>query len=133
MPSFSGFLGHSWAVKFHKVKLLKLITFKFNLKFLWNWSFFHYERIMRFKKVFTNLETERQGRGIIMRVTRLLLLGPYHSIQTNFLYFFAHDCTSTWFILEHGNFKFENNRQSTMVNLNSSKKINLINTSPTQF
>ena len=25
-------------------------------------------------------------------VTRLLLLGPFYSIQTNFLYFFAHDC-----------------------------------------
>ena len=28
-----------------------------------------------------------------MGVTRLLLLGPFYSIQTNFLYFFAHDCT----------------------------------------
>ena len=27
-----------------------------------------------------------------MGVTRLLLLGPFYSIQTNFLYFFAHDC-----------------------------------------
>ena len=27
-----------------------------------------------------------------MGVTRLLLLGPFYNIQTNFLYFFAHDC-----------------------------------------
>ena len=27
-----------------------------------------------------------------MGVTRLLLLGPFYSIQTNYLYFFAHDC-----------------------------------------
>ena len=42
--------------------------------------------------VFSNLELKRQGHGIIMAVTRLLLLGPFYSIQTNFLYFFAHDC-----------------------------------------
>ena len=29
-----------------------------------------------------------------MGVTRLLFLGPFYSIQTNFLYFFAHDCSS---------------------------------------
>ena len=27
-----------------------------------------------------------------MGVTRLLLLRPFYYIQTNFLYFFAHDC-----------------------------------------
>ena len=48
---------------------------------------------MRFKKkVFSNLELEGQGRGIIMGVTHLLLLGPFYTIQTNFMYFFAHDC-----------------------------------------
>ena len=26
-------------------------------------------------------------------VTRLLLLGPFYTIQTNFMYFFAHDYT----------------------------------------
>ena len=50
MTSFSKILGQSWKVKFHKVKLLKFKTFKFDLKFCWNWSFFHYEKIMRFKK-----------------------------------------------------------------------------------
>ena len=38
---------------------------------------------MRFKKVFSNLELEEQGHGIIMRVTRLLLLGPFYTIQTS--------------------------------------------------
>ena len=41
----------------------------------------------------SNLEPERQGRGIIMGVTRLLLLGPFYTIQTKFMYFFAHDCS----------------------------------------
>ena len=50
MSSFSRILGQSWKVKFHKVKLLKSKTFNFDLKFCWNWSFFHYEKIMRFKK-----------------------------------------------------------------------------------
>ena len=27
-----------------------------------------------------------------MAVTRLLLLGPFYTIQTNFMYYFAHDC-----------------------------------------
>ena len=44
---------------------------------------------MRFK-VFNNLEPEGQGHGIIM--TRLLLLGPFYTIQTNYMYFFAHNC-----------------------------------------
>ena len=37
-------------IQFHKVKLLKFQRFNFDLKLLWNWSFFHYEKIMRFKK-----------------------------------------------------------------------------------
>ena len=82
MTSFSRILGQSWKVKFHKVKLLKFQSFDFDLKFLWNWSFFHYEKIMRFKKVFSSLELEEEGRGIIMGVSRLLLLGPFYTIQT---------------------------------------------------
>ena len=50
MTSFSKILGQSWKVKLRKVKLLKFKTFNFDLKFYWNWSFFHYEKIMRFKK-----------------------------------------------------------------------------------
>ena len=38
------------------------------------------------------MEPEGQEHGIIIGVTRLLLLGPFYSIQTNFLYIFAHDC-----------------------------------------
>ena len=45
------------------------------------------------KKVFSNLEPEEQGRGIIKGVTRLLLLGPFYTIKINFIYYFAHDCT----------------------------------------
>ena len=37
---------------------------------------------MRFKKLFSNLEPEGQGQGIIMEVTRLLLLGLFYTIQT---------------------------------------------------
>jgi hypothetical protein len=44
-------------------------------------------------KVFSNLEPEGQGRGIIMEVTHILLLGPFYTIQTNFMYIFAHDRT----------------------------------------
>ena len=37
-------------IEFHNVKLLKFETFKFNLKYFWNWSFFHFEKNIRFKK-----------------------------------------------------------------------------------
>ena len=37
---------------------------------------------MRFKKGFSNLKLEGQGWGIIMGVTRLLLLGQFYTIQT---------------------------------------------------
>ena len=50
-------------------------------------------KIFRFKKeVFSNLEPEGQEPGIIKGVTRLLLLGPFYTILTNFMYFFAHNC-----------------------------------------
>ena len=55
---------------------------------------------MRLKKVFSNLEPEGQRRRIIMGVTLLLLLGPFYSIQTNFLYFFAQDCSLFSFTLD---------------------------------
>ena len=41
------------------------------MKKLWDW-----------KKVVSNLELEGQGRGIIMGVTCLLLLGPFYTIRT---------------------------------------------------
>ena len=62
------------------VKLLKFKTSNFDLKFLWNWSFFYTEKIMRFKKVLNNLEAKGQGLGIIMGVTLLLLLRPFYYI-----------------------------------------------------
>ena len=83
MTNFRGILGQSWNSEIHKVKLLKLQNFNFDLKFLWNLSVFHYEpKILDLKKVFSNLETEGQGRGTIMGLTRLLLLGPFYTIQT---------------------------------------------------
>ena len=45
------------------------------------------------KIVLSNLEAEGQGRGIIKWVTTcLLLIGPFYTIKTNFMYYFAHDC-----------------------------------------
>ena len=41
------------SLKFQQFYLMKFDffpSFNFDLKFLWNWSFFHYEKIMRFKK-----------------------------------------------------------------------------------
>ena len=67
-------------VRFHKVKLLKFQTFNFDLKFCWNWSFFHYEKIIDLKKVLSYLELEGQVRGTIMGVTRPLLLGPFYYV-----------------------------------------------------
>ena len=40
------------------------------------------KKLWDLKKVFSNLELEGQGRGIIMGVARLLLLGPFYTIQT---------------------------------------------------
>ena len=62
------------------------------------------KKLWDLKKGFTNLELEGQGCGIIMGVTRLLLLGHFYSIQTNFMYFFAHDCKRPGMVLEWGNF-----------------------------
>ena len=50
------------------------------------------KKLWDLKKILSNLEAEGQGHGIIMGVTRLLFLGPFYTIQTNFMYFFAHDC-----------------------------------------
>ena len=61
----------------------------FDQNFLWNQSFFHYEKIMRFKKVLSFLELEGQGHGIIMGVTRLLLLGLFYTIQMQFYVLFC--------------------------------------------
>ena len=40
--------------------------------------------ILNLEKVFSNLEPEGQGGGIVMGVTRPLLLGPFYYIQTKF-------------------------------------------------
>ena len=66
---------------------------------LWNFSNF---TLWNLKKGFSNLELEGQGHSIIMGVTCLLLLGLFYSIQTNYMYFFAHDCNynmlSNWVV-----------------------------------
>ena len=56
---------------------------------------------VRFKKLFGNLEPEGQGRDIIVGVTRLLLLGPFYTIQTNFMYFFSQDCKKNFVMSYH--------------------------------
>ena len=52
MTSFTAILGLSLnsekKIKFHKVKLLKFQSFNFDIKLLWNWSFFYYEINMKF-------------------------------------------------------------------------------------
>jgi hypothetical protein len=40
-----------------------------------------------------------QQHGIIMELTLLLLLGPIYTIQTNFMYFFAHDYNNPLMII----------------------------------
>ena len=59
-------------------------------------------KMLDLKKVFSNLEPVGQGRGIIMGLTRLLLLGPFYTIQTNFMYFFA-----LLYFLLFGNLQFK--------------------------
>ena len=46
-------------------------------------------KVLDSKTVFSNLESEGQRCGIIKVVTRLLLLGLFYTIQTNFMYYFA--------------------------------------------
>ena len=95
MISFRVISGQSWnseKIKFHMVKLLKFKTFNFHMKFLWNWPFFHYEKIMRFKKSLSNLEAEGQGCGIIIGVTRLLLLEPFMYWNQQTVDYSTHHC-----------------------------------------
>ena len=60
MTSFRGFLGQSWTLKFCKVKLLKFQSFYFDLKFLWNWPFFHYEKNCK-NWIFENRQSENRA------------------------------------------------------------------------
>ena len=51
---------------------------------------FNFETIiLNLEKVFSNLEPEGQGDGIVMGVTRPLLLGPFYYIQTEFSILFC--------------------------------------------
>ena len=47
------------------------------------------KKLRDLKKVLSNLEAEGQGRGFIMGVTRLLLLGPFYTIQMQFSILFC--------------------------------------------
>ena len=83
LTSFRGIYVKVESLKFQQFYLMKFDFFQgfnFDLKFLWNWSFFYTEKIMRFKKVLNNLEAKGQGLGIIMGVTLLLLLWPFYYI-----------------------------------------------------
>ena len=102
--SHNFFIMEKWPVsvqskfnsKIHKVKLLKFQNFNFDLKFLWNWSFFIMKKLWDLKKVFSNLELEGQQFGIIMGVTRLLLLGPFYTLLTKQAKHFEGECTRSW-------------------------------------
>ena len=47
------------------------------------------KKIWDLKNVLSNLEEEGKGRGIIMEVTGLLLLGPFYTIQIKFYVLFC--------------------------------------------
>ena len=87
LTNFKGILGQGWNSEVSAILPYEFQSFNFDLKFLCNWSFFHNEpKVLDLKKVFSNLEPEWQGRGIIKGVTRLLLIGPFYTIQINFMY-----------------------------------------------
>jgi hypothetical protein len=50
MASFSRILGQSLKSSISAILTNEILPFNFNLKFYWNSSFFHSEKIMRFKK-----------------------------------------------------------------------------------
>ena len=50
MTSFSRTLGQCWKSSILAILPYEILPFNFDLKFCWNWSFFHYEKIRRFKK-----------------------------------------------------------------------------------
>ena len=53
-PGYWGLFGQSWSSEISAILPYEIWfffqSFNFDLKFLWNWSFFHYEKITRFKK-----------------------------------------------------------------------------------
>ena len=50
LTNFRGILSQSWNSEVSAILPYEFQSFNFDLKFLWNWSYFHYEKIMRFKK-----------------------------------------------------------------------------------
>ena len=84
MTSFRIIFGQSWNSEISAILPYEIWfqSFNFDLKFCWNWSFFHYEKIIDLKKVLSYLELGGQGRGIIMGVTRPFLLGPFYYVSS---------------------------------------------------
>ena len=74
LPVSAEFLVKVESLQFQHFYLMKFLPFNFDLKFFWNWSFFHYEKIVNLKKVLSYL------RGTIMGVIRPLLLGPFYYV-----------------------------------------------------
>ena len=50
VPSFRGILGQSWNSVILAILPYEIQSFNFDLNSLWNWLFFHYGKIMKFKK-----------------------------------------------------------------------------------
>ena len=75
---------------FSALYALQKQTLSINVRKLREFWIFNFETmILNLEKVFINLEPEGQGGGIIMGVTRLLLLGPFYYIQTKFSILFC--------------------------------------------
>ena len=59
LTNFRGILGQSWNSEVSGILPYEFQSFNFDLKFLWNWSFFHYDpKVLDLKKIFSNLEPE---------------------------------------------------------------------------
>ena len=87
MTSFRGILGQSWNSEISAILPNEILEFNFDLKILWNYLviFPVMKKLRDLKKVSSNLEPGHC-------TSCLLLLGPFYTIQTNLMYFFAHDC-----------------------------------------
>ena len=85
------------------------------MKKIWDFKKVPSNHSGQYRRYASNLEAEGQGRGIIMGVTCLLLLGPFHYIQTNFLYFFAHDCNHLNFLMKTFEFLYYKFKKSILI------------------
>ena len=58
------------------------------------------KKLWDLKKVLSNLEVEEQGRGIIMGVTHLLLLGPFMYWNQQTADYSTHHCRGIFLIIK---------------------------------